>query len=86
MKHFNYESICKELLNLLIIKISESCDDCEYLNYSTSAISSYCESSLSPMNNGFMDGEYGCKYHSQIIKLKKTYSIILDETKQENKL
>jgi len=69
---------CDKLLKILIDKTCESCSGCDFHNYSTT-IDSWrkvsCKNTKSS-SHGFMDGSYGCPYHSEADKLRKEYEDI----------
>lgn len=69
---------CKELFKLLEECIESSCDECNYHEYSTVAISDYCTNDASPKSAGWMSGSYGCSHHSKIKQLKEKYLTLIE--------
>ena len=61
----------KYLYDELVECISNSCEDCDYLEYSTMAKAYACENPDSPRHTRWMDEGYGCKYHTRLKELNE---------------
>lgn len=73
---------CKKLFNYLVEEIISDCDQCEYIEYSTKAMSYVCNNENSEKHTIFFDNTYGgCSKHSEIERLEKEFGMCYEAIK-----